>query len=113
MTNQLRGSRSLPTQLAEILRSRIIAGEWSPGEQLPSEQALATEVGVSRPTVRAALSLLMASGLVRIRQGAGTFVASHGTGVVAGLKLFRSISDLISEQRAGITRSDRRGGCAL
>lgn len=103
MTNQLRDARSLPRQLADALRSRIIAGEWAPGEQMPSEQALADEVGVSRPTVRAALRLLMGSGLVRVRQGSGTFVTSHGSGVVAGLQDLRSMSAIISEQRANST----------
>lgn len=100
MMKPLRDSRSLPAQLAELLRARITSGEWAPGEQLPSEQALADEAGISRPTVRAALRQLASSGLVRVRQGAGTFVTSRGPGVVAGLQELRSMSEIISEQRA-------------
>lgn len=95
----LRDTRSLPEQLADALRARIAAGEWAPGEQLPSEQALAEESGVSRPTVRIALRSLIASGLVRTRQGAGTFVVPRGPGVVTGLQELRSTSELIAEQR--------------
>lgn len=96
---RLKDGRSLPSQLAEMLRARIVAGEWAPGEQLPSELSLAEETGVSRPTVRAALRNLAASGLVRVRQGAGTFVAPRGAGVVTGLQDLRSMSALIAEQR--------------
>lgn len=100
MMKPLRDNRSLPAQLAEVLRARITSGEWAPGEQLPSEQALADEAGISRPTVRAALRQLASSGLVRVRQGAGTFVTARGPGVVAGLQELRSMSEIISEQRA-------------
>lgn len=100
MHKPLRDNRSLPVQLAAVLRARITSGEWAPGEQLPSEQALADETGVSRPTVRAALRQLAASGLIRVRQGSGTFVTSRGPGVVAGLQELRSMSGIVSEQRA-------------
>jgi DNA-binding GntR family transcriptional regulator len=105
---QLRDGRSLPTQLAELLRARIIAGDWGPGEQLPSEQTLSDEAGVSRPTVRAALHILSATGLVRVRPGAGSFVTPRGPGVVAGLQELRSMSDIICEQRPGSTVIYRR-----
>jgi len=97
----LRDGRSLPTQLAEVLRAQIIAGTFQPGQQLPSEQTLAEEAGVSRPTVRAALRTLSESGLVRVRPGAGTFVTARGRGVVAGLQELRSMTAVISEQRPG------------
>lgn len=99
MKTPVRNSRSLPMQVADVLRARITSGEWSPGEKLPSEQALADETGTSRPTVRAALKFLASSGMVRVRQGSGTFVTSRGPGVVAGLQELRSMSEVISEQR--------------
>lgn len=98
----LRDGRSLPTRLAEILRAQIVSGAFAPGEQLPSEQALSDEAGVSRPTVRAALRILSESGLVRVRPGAGTFVTVRGPGVVAGLQELRSMTAIISEQRPGL-----------
>ncbi len=97
----LRDNRSLPTQLAEVLRARIMSGAFRPSEQLPSEQTLADEACVSRPTVRAALRILTGSGLVRVRPGAGTFVTPRGPGVVAGLQELRSMTAIISEQRPG------------
>lgn len=95
----LRDSRSLPTQLAAMLRARIISGILQPGQQLPSEQTLSEEAGVSRPTVRAALRILSEGGFVQVRHGAGTFVTARGPGVVAGLQELRSMTLTISEQR--------------
>lgn len=97
----LRDSRSLPAQLAEALRGQIMSGAWAPRQQLPAEQTLADEAGVSRPTVRAALRILSASGLVRVRPGAGTFVTARGPGVVAGLQDLRSMTATIAAQRPG------------
>jgi GntR family transcriptional regulator len=97
----LRDGRSLPTQLADVLRARIISGTLQPGQQLPSEQMLSEEAGVSRSTVRAALRILAGGGLVRVRPGAGTFVTARGPGVLAGLQELRSMTAVISEQRPG------------
>lgn len=66
--------RSLPAQAAEQLEARIGAGEWAVGARLPGETVLARELGVARSTIREALRLLAAGGLVESRQGAGSFV---------------------------------------
>jgi GntR family transcriptional regulator len=57
--------------LADELRARIADGT---PRALPSESALATELGASRVTVRRALEVLRAEGLVQSRRGAGWFV---------------------------------------
>ncbi|MDR7439852.1 MAG: GntR family transcriptional regulator [Armatimonadota bacterium] len=62
-------------QIREDLRRRIEAGEWKPGEAIPSEAELQEIYGVSRATVRQALSELVMEGLLIRRQGRGTFVA--------------------------------------
>lgn len=98
MTNPLRNARPLPAQLADRLRERIADGHWEPGHRLPSEQELATEYGVSRPTVRSAVARLVDSGVLRVRHGSGTFVTSHTAGIQAGLQELRSTSLLIAEQ---------------
>lgn len=61
-------------QASQILRKRIREGVYAPGERLPSEDELAEEMGISRTTLRAAMSALVAEGLVVRRQGAGTYV---------------------------------------
>ncbi len=57
------------------VRGLIEAGELGPGQRLPAERELAKRIGVSRPSVRAALGTLVALGVVATRHGAGTFVA--------------------------------------
>lgn len=56
------------------LRARIAAGEWKPGEALPTEAALAAELGISQGTLRRALGVLEAQRLIERRQGIGTYV---------------------------------------
>lgn len=58
----------------EALKERIIAGEWKPGEQIPSENKLCQMTGASRVTVRSAIQRLASLGLVESRRGSGTFV---------------------------------------
>jgi GntR family transcriptional repressor for pyruvate dehydrogenase complex len=57
------------------VRTAIQRGELKAGDRLPPERALAARCGVSRPTLRSALKTLSAMGIVRARQGAGTFIA--------------------------------------
>lgn len=61
---------------ALILRS-LQAGEWRPGEAIPSELELAARFKVSQGTVRKAVDELAAENLLVRRQGKGTFVATH------------------------------------
>ena len=58
-------------------RRSLEAGEWRPGEAIPSEIDLAGRFGVSQGTVRKAIDALAADNLVVRRQGKGTFVATH------------------------------------
>lgn len=55
------------------LRTRLAAGEWSPGERLPSVAALSAEYGVARSTVLSALRRLESDSLVEIVSNWGTF----------------------------------------
>ncbi len=58
-------------QVADQLRELIVSGRLAQGERLPTETLLSREVGVSRATVREALRLLAAQGLIRTAKGAG------------------------------------------
>lgn len=64
----------LHEQIAEIMRERISAGQWPVDYRIPSNTTLIEEFGVSPMTLRAALRTLIAEGLLRARQGAGTYV---------------------------------------
>ena len=67
---------AVPADQALILRA-CDAGEWKPGEAIPSEIELAARFKVSQGTVRKAIDELAAENLVVRRQGKGTFVATH------------------------------------
>jgi DNA-binding GntR family transcriptional regulator len=64
-------------QLAAILRAMIESGELAPRDPLPSEPYLMQTHGLSRDTVRHALDVLRAEGLIQTFSGRGTFVADH------------------------------------
>jgi GntR family transcriptional regulator, transcriptional repressor for pyruvate dehydrogenase complex len=67
-------SRTLSTELAQLLVSRIRNGDYAPGEKLPKEAAFMEEFGVSRTVVREAISYLQAVNMAETRHGIGTFV---------------------------------------
>jgi GntR family transcriptional repressor for pyruvate dehydrogenase complex len=72
--------KSIPEQVFEQLRDLIFRGQLKPGEQILPERDLAATLGVSRPTVRAAINKLVDRGLLEHRQGQGTFVTSPEPG---------------------------------
>lgn len=61
-------------QIADALRSQIRTGELSVGSRLPAETAIAGAHATSVPTVRQAMRVLRAEGLIESRHGVGTFV---------------------------------------
>jgi GntR family transcriptional regulator len=63
-------------QIADELRDRIENGTYPPGDPLPSESKLAEEWGVTRVTINKAVTLLRASGDLKVRRGSGTYVRS-------------------------------------
>lgn len=75
-------------KLAWALRDRILQGEWAPGEVIPAESALAQSYGVALGTIRQALSLLVADGVLQRRHGKGTFV-TKGVDGASMMRFFR------------------------
>ncbi|MGW0756117.1 winged helix-turn-helix domain-containing protein [Streptomyces sp. NPDC002814] len=61
-------------EIETAIRARIADGTYPPGSALPSEDALAAEFGVTRPTVRAGLAELRATDAVTVISGRGAFV---------------------------------------
>jgi GntR family transcriptional regulator len=74
--------------LAATLRARILQGEWVPGTALPAEATLAKDHGVALGTLRQALALLVAQGVLERQHGRGTFVRA-GLGGASMLRFFR------------------------
>lgn len=64
-------------QIKELILNGLRAGEWKPGEVIPSEMDLAARFKVSQGTVRKAIDELASENLLLRRQGKGTFVATH------------------------------------
>ena len=64
-------------QIKVLILQSLQAGEWKPGDIIPSEQDLAARFRVSQGTVRKAIDELAADNLLIRRQGKGTFVATH------------------------------------
>lgn len=67
----------LYVQIKSLLVKQLEAGEWEPGESIPSEMDLAARYNVSQGTVRKAIDELAGENLLIRRQGKGTFVATH------------------------------------
>lgn len=64
------------------------------GERLPSEPKLAKLLSVSRATLREAMRAFEGQGIIRRRQGVGTFVISHTHIIESGLEMLESIETL-------------------
>ena len=64
-------------QIKTLMTNRLQAGEWGPGQSIPSEVELAARFKVSQGTVRKAVDELAADNLLVRRQGKGTFVSTH------------------------------------
>jgi GntR family transcriptional regulator len=80
-------------QIAELITRGMDAGEWKPGEAIPSELELAARFKVSQGTVRKAVDELAAANLLVRRQGKGTFVATHAEGEHTRFRFLRLHSD--------------------
>jgi GntR family transcriptional regulator len=66
-------TKPLAEQVLELLRERILQGQYPREERMPSEESLAQQLQVSRATLRTALAALAAEGLVQRRHGDGTY----------------------------------------
>ncbi|SEI46968.1 DNA-binding transcriptional regulator, FadR family [Allopseudospirillum japonicum] len=106
---------SLPKQIAEHLRQAILEGELRAGDRLPTEDELAAQYQVSRPTIREALKRLAAQNLIRSRRGptGGTFISrptleESSESLVSTTMLLASMNEFslaeIAETRHQLTR---------
>lgn len=87
---------SLAFQTRQYLHELIEKGSYQPGQQLPPEDVLAGQLGISRPTLREALNHLELQGLIIRKHGVGTFVTpTYGQRIASGLEVLESIEHLV------------------
>jgi GntR family transcriptional regulator len=77
-----------------------------PGERLLAEPELAKQLGVSRATLREAMRTFEGQGLIRRRQGVGTFVIGHPQVIETGLEVLQSIEAQASKLGLEVTMGD-------
>lgn len=84
----------LVKRVADALREEIVSGGLQAGDRLTPEGQLAVQLGVSRPSLRAAIRILAHEGRIVVKHGVGTFVSKeprlHGP-----LETMRSITEII------------------
>ena len=68
---------SRPQQVAEAIKSWVMENGWKPGERLPSESEMISRFGMAKGTIREAIRILEAQGLVKSRTGPGGGVFVH------------------------------------
>lgn len=86
--NNLHPFQKLQTALAELI------ARTPTGERLPSEPDLARQLGVSRATLREGMRSFEAQGLIRRKQGVGTFILPQSKVIESGLEVLESIERL-------------------
>lgn len=91
-----------PFQKLQNELARLIAAT-PPGDRLPSEPELAKMMGVSRATLREGMRSFEGKGLIRRRQGVGTFVVPQAKVIETGLEVLESIESLAN--RIGLSVS--------
>jgi GntR family transcriptional regulator len=94
----------LSIQAEQYLHDLIERETYHAGEQLPSEADLASQLGISRPTLREALRNLQQGGLIIRKHGVGTFVApGYEHRLESGLERLESILELATRQGLAVT----------
>ncbi len=69
--------KSKGAMIAEELLAKIKSGEYASGGRLPSERLISEQMGVSRPSVREAISALQIVGIIKSRPGDGSYIADY------------------------------------
>jgi GntR family transcriptional regulator len=112
-------STPMYTQIMDQIATKVMAGDWRPGQALPSIRELASASGVSVITVKRAYLELERAGVIVTRQGKGSFVAetqelpkqlmqdefnSHLMGMLhAATKLGMPEKDVVGQVRAAMS----------
>jgi GntR family transcriptional regulator len=96
---------NFPFQRLQSELAVLISGTPA-GDRLPSEPQLAKKLGVSRATLREAMRTFETQGLIRRRQGAGTFVVGQVPVLDSGLEVLESLDTMARRLNLAVTISD-------
>jgi len=101
-------------QVVSHVRDLIERKRLRPGDRLPPERELATQIGVSRPTLRMGLHALAAMGCVQSRHGSGTFIREGPPALRSeSLSLLAALHDFTPEQMYDARRILEAGAAGL
>jgi GntR family transcriptional regulator len=99
--------RPVYRQIAEEIKTLIARGELEEGVALPPVRQIASDLGVNLNTIAAAYRELQKEGLVRVRHGAGAFVAARQVSEQSEAELRKSLrASLTHMALAGLPRSE-------
>lgn len=96
-------------QIVDQITAKVMAGDWTAGQSLPSIRELAAGSGVSVITVRRAYEELERAGVIATRQGKGSMVAERGDlpTVLMHEELQRQLEGLLAcAARLGLPRNE-------
>jgi DNA-binding LacI/PurR family transcriptional regulator len=93
-------SKPLYLQITEILKSRIVRGDWSEGDAIPTRRALAAELSTTHATIDKAINELIREGLVSATVGSGTYVSRQG--VTSKSVISTRLDSINTSQRIGV-----------
>ena len=100
MTDELSTYQRLQNELSALIENA------PKGTKLPSEPKLAEQLGVSRATLREAMRTFETQGLLRRRQGLGTFVVGPTQVIESGLEVLESLETLAEKIDLDVTMGD-------
>jgi len=95
----------ISNEVAQVLLTYLVQGDYKPGERLPSERALSETLGVGRSVIREALKSLTLLGLIQVRPGDGTYLRDKESDFLPGsfewglLLGDRQVHDVIEARR--------------
>lgn len=79
--------------VVKTIKRLLITKKLSPGDKLPSETDLAQKLNVSRGSVREAMKILSAYGIVKVKRGDGTYISDSTEGIIFDPLLFKLINN--------------------
>ncbi|MFZ4522277.1 MAG: GntR family transcriptional regulator [Bacteroidales bacterium] len=79
-------------QIADLVIDRILAGQWSKEEKIPSVRDLAVELQVNPNTVMRAYDILQQKGIITNKRGVGNFVSPESEEIILQTKKERFLS---------------------